>query len=279
MNSNEQRNRMKKATNRDVARLAGVSVATVSYVINGRKDQHITEATKKKVYQAMNFLNYSPNPYAVGLNTHQPQTIVIRSSMNASPLTEAEILHFMHAFHPLCEEKNMQLSYSLDKRAAKIAATACVCFDLSNEEFRRFADENFIPVIAMDSFVNDPIFYQITTDFEKVNALAESRFGKDFTFVHIEPTNKELKEKICSAFSRVRFVSSPREIREWIDRAEERNVVLVQPSLFSYFEGLDAFRVFAYDPDSSLRPRAVMDSILKALERLSVPDEEHFIRL
>ena len=82
----------KRATNRDVAKLAGVSVATVSYVINGRKDQHISEATIKKVYQAMNFLNYSPNLYAVGLNTQQPESRVIRSSKNVNHFTEIEIL-------------------------------------------------------------------------------------------------------------------------------------------------------------------------------------------
>ena len=49
-----------KITIRDVAREAGVSVATVSYVINNRTDMRISDATRKKVLQVINLLDYTP---------------------------------------------------------------------------------------------------------------------------------------------------------------------------------------------------------------------------
>ena len=51
-------------TIKDVAKEAGVSVATVSYVINNRTDKRISEKTRKKVLQIINLLGYTPNQSA-----------------------------------------------------------------------------------------------------------------------------------------------------------------------------------------------------------------------
>ena len=52
----------RKSTIRDVAKAAGVSIATVSYVLKGTG--RVSESTIKRVWQVVNELNYTPNPYA-----------------------------------------------------------------------------------------------------------------------------------------------------------------------------------------------------------------------
>lgn len=51
-------------TIRDVARLAGVSVSTVSYVLNDYSDKFVSEELRQRVIQAAKVLNYRPNQIA-----------------------------------------------------------------------------------------------------------------------------------------------------------------------------------------------------------------------
>lgn len=60
------------ATLRDVARRAGVSISTVSHVINGYDD--INDETQKRVLQAIRELNYHPNALARNLLKQRSQT-------------------------------------------------------------------------------------------------------------------------------------------------------------------------------------------------------------
>ena len=66
---------MKKATIYDVAREAGVSLATVSRVING--SSVVREKTKEKVMKVIDELNFKPNQIARGLATNKTTTIAI----------------------------------------------------------------------------------------------------------------------------------------------------------------------------------------------------------
>lgn len=76
-------------TMKEVAKLAGVSVATVSHVINGTK--HITKETKDRVLQAIQQVNYTPNPMARSLRQGKTNLIgILAEDIRCGP--SAEIL-------------------------------------------------------------------------------------------------------------------------------------------------------------------------------------------
>ena len=66
---------MKKATIYDVAREAGVSLATVSRVING--SSVVREKTKEKVHEAIKKLNYKPNAIARSLANNKTRRLLM----------------------------------------------------------------------------------------------------------------------------------------------------------------------------------------------------------
>ena len=64
---------MAKFTSKDVARLAGVSQSTVSYVMSGNRP--ISEATRRRVLEAIEALTYQPNAGARALASQQTRVI------------------------------------------------------------------------------------------------------------------------------------------------------------------------------------------------------------
>ena len=65
----------KRPTQQDVARSAGVSQATVSYVLNDRSTESVPEETRQRIRDAVQELGYVPNATARSLRTSKTQTI------------------------------------------------------------------------------------------------------------------------------------------------------------------------------------------------------------
>lgn len=63
------------ATRKDVAEYAGVSVATVSYVVNHTK--HVTPEVQARVEEAIRELHYTPNLVARSLVTRKTQHVAM----------------------------------------------------------------------------------------------------------------------------------------------------------------------------------------------------------
>ncbi|MBJ9976289.1 catabolite repressor/activator [Pseudomonas sp. S75] len=60
----------------DIARLAGVSVTTASYVINGKAEQQrISSATVERVRAVVQAHDFTPNPQAAGLRSRHTRTL------------------------------------------------------------------------------------------------------------------------------------------------------------------------------------------------------------
>ncbi|HYE73050.1 MAG TPA: LacI family DNA-binding transcriptional regulator, partial [Blastocatellia bacterium] len=68
---------------KDVAKLAGVSTATVSHVVN--KTRYVSDETKQKVIMAIESVGYTPNAHARNLASGRSRTLGIIVSDIANP--------------------------------------------------------------------------------------------------------------------------------------------------------------------------------------------------
>lgn len=198
-------------TIKDVAREAGVSVATVSYVINNRTDMRISEATRKKVLQIINLLGYTPNQSAQALATSRKRTVALYLSPELSVLKNAEQLHFIDVLSSFLHEKNYALIYLNSAFTEKFDhADAIIGYDISSEYFLQIGDSNFVPLLALDCIIPDQqLFFQINTDFEKAATTAAAYFhGTDYTALMLESPNLEKKQLMESVFPSVTYVSA-----------------------------------------------------------------------
>jgi LacI family transcriptional regulator len=78
MTRQEQVRPQRAVTLTDVARLAGVSIATASKALNGRSE--VAPATRHRVHEAANRLSFSPNPMARGLISQRTGTVGLLTS-------------------------------------------------------------------------------------------------------------------------------------------------------------------------------------------------------
>ncbi|WP_306322063.1 MULTISPECIES: LacI family DNA-binding transcriptional regulator [unclassified Streptomyces] len=107
----------RRPTSADVARRAGVSRTTVSYVLNGRSEQGISETTRRRVLSAVEELGYAPNAAASTLRAGRSSVVLLPMwNLPSSPATDAYIDHLSREL----EERDLSLLIHGDRTASGV---------------------------------------------------------------------------------------------------------------------------------------------------------------
>ena len=157
---------IKMPTIKDVAKRAGVSVTTVSRVLNNRG--YISDATRKKVYTAMEELDYQPNEVARSLFRKKSNIIGLIVPTVAHPFfgeltSHLETCAYSYGYKMLiC---NSQLDASKEQeyiwmlRRNQVDGIIMASHTLEVEEYKKLD----LPVVAFDRFISNKIPY-VTSD-------------------------------------------------------------------------------------------------------------------
>lgn len=200
---------MKKPTISDVAAMANVCKATVSYVLNDNQDQKISDNTKKRIWQAVNILNYKPNIYAKNLRGSQDmRTIAIYYPEQLPQLARLAMFDMIQTMSTELKQLGNSVQLLSGTNHKVDTADAIISLGIDKISFYNMGDCNFIPLIAVDSIIDDKLFYDVSIDYSKLSATANSSFGDKYTYVCTTPCDSALAKVITDTFAKVMFVDT-----------------------------------------------------------------------
>lgn len=163
----------KRINMKDIAKEANVSVATVSYVLNKRKDQTIADATKKRVEDAVKKLGYVPNLAAKALVANKsyligvviPQTEPGKEFMFSNPfygdlLSSIEFNARINGYHVLISGTDIDQSYL--EIAKKRSLDGIIIVGVHPDEYFNSLKNSSIPIVLIDSYCKDSSFKSIS---------------------------------------------------------------------------------------------------------------------
>ncbi len=158
----------------DIARLAGVSVTTASYVINGKAEQQrISNSTVERVQAVVQAHGFTPNPQAAGLRSRHTRTLgfILPDLENPSYARIAkrleqgarargyQLLIASSDDQPDSERQLQQLFRARRCDALFVAS----CLPPQDQSYRELQDKG-LPVIAIDRGLDPRYFCSVISD-------------------------------------------------------------------------------------------------------------------
>ncbi len=221
----------KRVTIYDIAKEAGVSAATVSYVLNNTEGQSISEETKNKIWHVINMLNYKPNVFAKNLRSSSDSKLLAVCTRHNGCLGKAEFINFIEELS-LSLRENFDIVFCMPPFGRIPNADAIIAFNVTKEIFYGIGSQNYVPLISVNCLVEDKLFFQITADFTKLKLKADGYFKDEYSFVCLTPADEALKNQIVSIFDSVIFVESGASLPE----IKVKNMLTVNGIIAEYFK-------------------------------------------
>jgi len=192
------------ATIKDVARLAGVSTATVSYVINNTR--RVSPETRRRVLEAIAKLDYHPNVIARGLQGRRTNVIGFVISSRVRRLSDPFYLELISGIADEAANRGFHILFSTCPGGAQEEA----------ELYRELVKTGRVDgLIVSDTRHNDArLAFLIKEDFPFV-AFGRSDREWDFPFVDVDGkagVYEGMKHLIASGRRRIGFIKMPSEL-------------------------------------------------------------------
>ncbi|WP_338584655.1 catabolite repressor/activator [Pseudomonas sp. MAG733B] len=158
----------------DIAQLAGVSVTTASYVINGKAEQQrISSATVERVRAVVEQYGFTPNPQAAGLRSRHTRTLgfILPDLENPSYARIAKLLEqgarargyqLLIASSDDAPESERQLLKLFRARRCDALIVAS-CLPTGDDSYRQLQAKG-IPIIAIDRVMEPEHFCSVISD-------------------------------------------------------------------------------------------------------------------
>ncbi len=204
---------MKKATMKDIAREAKVSVATVSYILNNVNNQVIKDETRCRVLETAKRLNYIPSLTARSLAKGNSGMVALLFNRSERDGLWRKMYYGMLAerAETLCKQAGLHLLVlGMDSERPTFdivrqrEVDGVLLVDVKREKFRDISVHFSIgvPIVLIDSYIDDPLFKKVVIDYRQAFALWMERSGgsgKQCFLVLDEFSNESMMTEIINA--------------------------------------------------------------------------------
>ncbi|WP_261378381.1 LacI family DNA-binding transcriptional regulator [Paenibacillus agilis] len=221
-------------TIKDIAKEANVSTATVSYILNNVPKQTITDETRCRVLTAAERLNYVPNLAARSLVKRKTGLIgiLINRAANEPWWRQLRYADMVNQLEQLLTERGYHVVLSsIEAEKPKVGIIAerkldgVFLIDVKEEHFYSisFHFPAGVPLVVVDSLVEDSLFYKVIHDYELALQTAQSWNVGHACYYVIEPYYNEpyvqaIKDAIGVEDSQLYVMEDEAQLTEFISR-------------------------------------------------------------
>lgn len=226
----------------DIAEKSGVSIATISRVLNGGKN--VSKKTYEKVMKVIDEEGYTPNVFARGLGLDTMQTIGILVTDVADPFLAQMISYLTDSLHQLglnvllsctgtdAKDKRRELKMMMDKRVDAVFLAGSSQQELHNNKHIIEAAKE-VPVIIINGYIKAPGIICVGSNekdaiFQTVLTLNKEGYTKPlYLYNHLTYSGSQKIEGFKKAFKKLEYAINPEDYIFQITDDLHRNQELI----------------------------------------------------